>query len=181
MTMRYVILASAMLSMLTMRAQDSTWVHVSYTAYGCTWQMPGTPTMLDTLGVRMYSLELDSGMAIAVHFIEDVLPDTSMGSLYKAAFDVEGDTLRAMAQVMLAVSLGELLAIADTVVNGVPSLDLSFAVQEYEDAEPQLMHTRLYYWNRRFITFSVTAANRHASESALLAEGFRSTIHISAP
>lgn len=137
--------------------------------------------MLDTLGVRMYSLELDSGMAIAVHFIQDVLPDTAFGSLYQAAFDVEGDTLRAMAQVMLAVSFGELLAITDTVVNGVPSLDLSFAVQEHEEVVPQLMHARLYFWNRRFITFSVTAAYRDATEALLLAEGLRSTIQISAP
>ena len=137
--------------------------------------------MLDTLGVRMYSLELDSSMAIAVHFIKGVLPDTTFGSLYQAAFDVEGDTLRAMAQVMLAVSYGELLAIADTVVNGVPSLDLAFAVQEQEDAEPQLLHARLYYWNRRFITFSVTAPYRYGTEAALMAEDLRNTIQISAP
>ena len=142
--------------------------------------MPNTPTMLDTLGVRLYALELDSSMAIAVHFIQDVLPDTTLGSLYQSAFDVEGDTLRAMAQVMLAVSYGELLAIADTVVNGVPHLDLAFAVQEQEDAEPQLLHARLYYWNRRFITFSVTAAYRDATEVAMLAQELRSTIHISA-
>jgi len=181
MTMRHLILATAMLSMVTVRAQDSSWVHVSYPAYDCSWQMPGAPTMLDTLGVRMYSLELDSSMAIAVHFIQDVLPDTTLGSLYQAAFDVEGDTLRAMAQVMLAVSYGELLAIADTVVNGVAHLDLAFAVQEQEDAEPQLLHARLYYWNRRFITFSVTAPYRYGTEAALMAEDLRNTIQISAP
>jgi len=65
-------------------------------------------------------------------------------------------------------------------VNGVPSLDLAFAVQEQEDAEPQLLHARLYYWNQRLITFSVTATYRHAIEVAMLAEELRSTIHISA-
>ena len=179
--MRSILLAPSMLALFMASAQDSTWVHVSYPAYDCSWQMPDTPTMLDTLGVRMYSLELDSTMAITVHFIQDVLPDTTLGSLYQAAYDVEGDTLRAMAQVMLVLSYGELLAIADTVVNGVPSLDLSFAVQEHEEAEPQLIHARLYYWKQRFITFSVTAAYRDATEATLLAEGLRSTIQITAP
>lgn len=181
MTTRCFISLAACFALVMGRAQDSSWVELGYPAYGCTWQMPGQPTMVDTLGVRMYALELDSSLAITVHFIQEVLPDTSAGSLYQAAFDVEGDTLRAMAQVMLAISYGDLLAIADPVIQGVPYLDLSFGLQEHEEEEPRLVHTRLYYWNRRFITFSVTAAYRDATEAALLAEGLRSTIQIAAP
>ncbi len=85
--------------------------------------MPAPPTVVDTLGVRMYSLELDSSKAVSVHFMQGIMPDTISGSLFKAAFDVEGDTLRAMAQVMLAVSYGELLAISASVINDIPYLD----------------------------------------------------------
>jgi len=163
------------------RAQDSTWVSLSYPEFGCTWQMPAQPTILDTLNVRMYALELDSGMAITVHFIKDVVPDTTAGSLYQAAFDVEGDTLRAMAQVMLATSNGQLVAISDSIMNGVPFLDLSMAMQEHVEIEPQLMHLRLYCWKGRFSSFGVTAANRHSTALLSLAVALRTTISIVAP
>lgn len=181
MTMRHLILAAALLSMLSVRAQDSTWVHVSYPAYDCSWQMPDTPTMLDTLGVRMYALELDSSMAISVHFIQDVFPDTTLGSLYQAAFDVEGDTLRAMAQVMLAVSYGELLAIADTVASAIPALDLTIKLPVEGVLEHQVIQLRIMFYARRFMTFAVAGPETRSHDVVDLGNALHGTIHIYQP
>lgn len=181
MTMRHLILATAMLSMLTVRAQDSSWVHVSYPAYDCSWQMPGAPTMLDTLGVRMYSLELDSNMAIAVHFMQDVMPDTTLGSLYQAAFDVEGDTLRAMAQVMLFLTGSELLAITDTTIGEVSALDLTFGTPVEAEPVEQLTRFRIIFHERKFMTFTVTGPKFRSLDVIALGNALCDTIHIAEP
>lgn len=154
--MRRLIFSFMATASLACSAQDSTWVSLSYPEFGCSWQMPAQPTIPDTLNVRIYALELDSGMAITVHFIKDVLPDTSAGSLYQAAFDVEGDTLRAMAQVMLGVSQGELLAIADSATQGIPYLDIALALVQQEFNA--LLDFRLFYWKQRFISFCVSGS-----------------------
>lgn len=174
--MRHALMLFACAAALTCRAQDSTWVNLSYPEFGCSWQMPGQPTILDTLNVRMYALELDSGMAITLHFIKDVVPDTSSGSLYQAAFDVEGDTLRAMAQVMLGVSQGELLAISDSEIQGVPYLDILYERVDQEFSA--IMDVRLYYWKQRFISFGFSGSVAQGAAISSLASISKGQIQI---
>lgn len=178
--MRRLILLFAATASLACYAQDSTWVSLSYPEFDCSWQMPSQPTVLDTLNVRMYALELDSGMAITVHFIQDVVPDTSAGSLYQAAFDVEGDTLRAMAQVMLATSNGALLSIADT-SNGVwPALDMALGTL-HEPAQESLTVIRMYYYQRRFITAGLHVPKNRELEGLAMMSALRSTFQLLQP
>lgn len=178
--MRRLILLFTATASMACYAQDSSWVSLSYPEFGFAWQMPAQPTILDTLNVRMYALELDSGMAVTVHFIKDVLPDTSAGSLYQAAFDVEGDTLRAMAQVMLATANGALLSIADTSNGAWPALDMVFGIMQ-EPAEESLTIIRMYYYQRRFITAGLHVPKNRELEGLAIMSALRSTIQLLQP
>ncbi len=159
-------------------AQDSTWVPVSHPAAGCSWQMPGQPAMLDTLQVRMYALDLDSTLGVAVHFILDVSPDTLATGLFQAALDVEQDTLRAMAQVMLLVSGAELQAITDTTIGSIPALDLTMATPAGDGAEDQVTRLRLIYHDRRLMSFGVIAPKSRSLHAIALGNALHGTIQL---
>jgi hypothetical protein len=177
---RLAILVSCLLPIWSM-AQDSTWVPVYHPAAGCSWLMPGQPSMIDTLQVRMYSLEMDSTLGIAVHFVLGVSPDTAAAGIFKAAWEVEQDTLRAMAQVMLFVSGAELLAIADTTVGAVPALDLTMETSTEGEPEDQVTRLRLIYHDRRFMTFGVTAPKDRSLDVIALGNALHGTIQIDQP
>jgi hypothetical protein len=169
-----------LLPMLSM-AQDSTWVPVSHPAAGCSWLMPGEPSMFDTLQVRMYNLEVDSTLGITVHFILGVSPDTVSYGLFKAAWDVEHDTLRAMAQVLLFASGSELLSVTDTTLGVIPVLDLTMATPAEGEPEDQMTRLRLIYHHRRFMTFGVTAPKDRSLEVISLGNALHGTIAIDQP
>lgn len=162
-------------------AQDSTWVPVTYPAANCSWLMPGQPNLLDTLHVRMYSLEMDSTKSIAIHFVLEVLPDTSDGSLFDSAMAVEQDSLRAMAQVLLYVSGADLQAINDTSVGDVPALDMTYATPAASDPKGQVTRLRLIYHDRRFMTFAASAPKNRSTEVIALANAMCGTIQFDQP
>lgn len=179
--MRCHVAVIALLSGFLGQAQDSTWFDLSYPEFSCAWQMPAVPTVRDTLNVRVYALEVDSAMAVTAVFMKEVVPDTTSGSLYQAAFDVEDDTLRAMAQVMLQLTKGELMAIDDSTTNGVPYLNLVFSVQENEEEVATVIFSRMLYTHKRYMTFTIGCPQPQVTIGSALAEAVWSTISATTP
>lgn len=146
-------------------AQDSTWVLVSNSTAQCEWLLPQPPTILDTLNVEMYALSVDSTLGVTVHVIENAMPDTASLSLFGQALAVEGDTLRAMAHVMITASAARLLAISDTTIQTVPVLD--FAIGHPTDGlgKEEVSFLRLIYRDRKFLCFAVSAPEERTGDA----------------
>jgi len=158
--------------------QNNTWTTLSYPQAGCAWQMPSAPSYLDSLGVRMYSLELDTAVGITVHFVLDMAPDITADGPFMAAFDVEGDTLRAMAQLMLLTSGAELVAISDTLLGAVAVLDMVTSTPLDLDGNATISRLRLVYDHKRFMSFLVLGPSTRSSEIQSYAAGMNSSLNI---
>lgn len=163
-------------------AQPPAWEQVQYAPASCTVSFPGMPTYVDTLGVRMYSYEMDSTYALTAHFMRNVFTDPGPSSLMKSAMTVEQDSLRGIAQVLRSTTNAQVLAISDHKANGQrDALDITLRYPDMATNGTPLAYTRLVYEDGIFMAFTVSGWEADTTQLSLVRAQYFGSINIPAP
>jgi hypothetical protein len=145
--------------LLSVQAQTTNWVAINNPIDKYSFSLPGKPLMKDTLQVRFYSYQVDSLLSFQVHQLNnaELEPNVNRSQVLEAALQQSNnDTLRAMIRLMLSTSNADLLSIEDVLVSSKKGIEAGILYKETDTNNPSVSFIRLFYFNKRFISFNVS-------------------------
>ena len=139
------------------------WIEITNGYHGISFRSPLVVAKYDTLQTTYYAIKVDTSLSLQVHIFEGAQFGEGNELLNEALIDTEGDTLRAIAKIMLLVTNSELTSIEDvtSMTNNFEALDInglemSFYYKTLPSSEPYHTFIRYYLTNNRFYAFSLT-------------------------
>ena len=140
------------------------WIEIADDYHGISFLSPLGAAKYDTLQTTFYAIKVDTSLSLHVHVFEDAKFGNGNEILTEALQDSEGDTLRAIAKIMLLTTNSELTSIEDIVtsytsnlnINYVNGLEMSFYYKTLQSSQQYHTFIRYYLLNNRFYAFSLT-------------------------
>ena len=109
---------------------------------------------VDTLYTHLYAVEINEREALTVHVFENAKFDVSDPIFFEALTLENGDTLRAIARIIVLASYSEVVSINDVYTNGNRGLDVGI---RYNSPDfPFYSFIRYYLVNGSFVAFTWT-------------------------
>lgn len=150
----FVLLILGFLLLPTFSQND--WITVTDYSANIEFSMPETPIFADTLSTIMYSSAVDSTEALQVHIYKDMNFD-STDTLFNAAVTQEnGDTLRAIAKLILLSTNSEFISIEETFYNGKRGVILGIKYWNVIGGPSNTSYIKYFIENNNFIVFTWT-------------------------
>ena len=132
------------------------WVTIDIPDIPCSFDMPETPYSFDTLLTSLYSVAIDTTLALQVHVFDDARFDSINDIFQQALVQENNDTLRAMGAIMLLATNSELTSISDIQTDGYDGLEISFEYLSLASNYDYHSFVRFYLVDNYFVSFTVT-------------------------
>jgi hypothetical protein len=155
------ILVLLLLFLSTIFVKAQTWVPVTNSVSSYSFSLPGSPLVVDSMPLKFYAYKLDSLIAFQVHEMDNAVLDSTLNdenTVLRSAIDqTSGDTLRAIAKMILLISGADLLSVEDVnLSSGRKALDLGLQYSNLPPDGHKVTYIRLFYSKKVFLTFTVT-------------------------
>jgi len=153
------ILLLIFLSTTFVKAQ--TWVPVINTVSNYSFSLPSSPLVVDSMPLKFYAYKLDSLIAFQVHQMNNAVLDSTLNdenTVLRSAIDqTSGDTLRAIAKMIVLISGADLLSVEDvSLSSGRKALDIGIQFSNLPPDGHKVTYIRLFYSQKIFLTFTIT-------------------------
>jgi len=134
------------------------WVTIENEAVKVRFDLPSDPAIADSLHLTLYNGSVDSLLTLQVHVFDSAYLNTEEELLSVALQENEGDTLRAIAQLILFATNSELLNIEDINVNERNGLEMGINYLTLISDVPTFTFMRYFLFNNKFIVFSIAGS-----------------------
>lgn len=142
------------------------------------FSFPVTSWSIDTLGMTVYACEVDSLLALQVHYLRNA-SFNSNDPFFQQALSLENqDTLRAVARLLLLGTnsiASEVMSIQNRNING---LQLAVNYQSLATNQPFYSFIRYFLFNNKFIAFTVTCAESDLQRALSYRDIFFNSINL---
>jgi len=142
------------------------------------FSLPENAKMYDTLETKLYSSAIDTTEAMQVHIFEDARFSTSEPVFNEALRQENGDTLRAIAKLMLLITNSELTALEGIKTGKHRALEIGFVYKTLQTNYPYHTFVRYYMINNIFVSFSWTCSETKLQKGILNKNKFFNSIKI---
>lgn len=150
-------LSLIVLNLMTLTVFTQTW-HTVTTNAVVEFDMPDVPTLKDTLNTSFYYYPVDTLLSLQVQVFNDTEVSDTTGLFDAALQEMQGDTLRAMVGLMLSLSGHDLLSLDTVSYSGIPGLEVGISAENPDNSDYDIViFTKLFYYNRNFISFVATS------------------------
>jgi len=140
----------------TAKGQINEWVRVTDINTQTEFSMPANPQRVDTLSTTLYATPIDSTEALQVHIFNNAYFDSNNLLFSNALIQESGDTLRAVAKLMVLLSNSEVISMNEIYTNGHRGLELGIKYLTLQNNTPYSSFIRYYLDKNNFISFSWT-------------------------
>jgi hypothetical protein len=151
-----------LLSCIELKAQSGgylNWVHVNSARGDFSFKMPSQPNYIDSLRTLYYNLEVDSSMAMHVHYTDSAYLEHGNPFIDSLLAVADGDILRLFAKIMLMTTNAECTSVTNMFLkNGKKGLELG--MKQNAEGINVFSFSALFYTGKRFYAFTVSAEEK---------------------
>ena len=175
---KYIIGLMLLCSILQSHAQG--WIGITKTSPAYSYSMPATPTIKDTLNVRLAYLQTDSLAVFEVMEFQNTPLDSANVAFDSALTSTSGDTLLAIAQTMAAANNATILSSqAITTFSDYKGLEIYMQYNDSISGETAHVYSRFFYNARTLIVFTITGTQANNTQLVSDKNQFFSSINMS--
>jgi len=132
------------------------WIIFNDTVVGVEFSLPTNTMRYDTLLTILYAAAIDSTEAVQVHIFKDATFSNSEPIFNEALIQEDGDTLRAIAKLILLASNSEITELFDVFTNGIRGLEMGLTYNTLQTDTAYHSFVRYYLIDGNFISFTCT-------------------------
>lgn len=156
---------------------DTNWVQLNNFNPDFNFKLPNNPLILDTINIESFFFKVDSTLGLQVHFIDSISFDSSNLIFTTSLIQSNYDTLRAIGKILLLISNGTLTSISDIYINNHKGLEIGFSYDELSTLEREYSFNRVFLFDDKFLTFSITGIETDLQRLLLYKEIFFNSIN----
>lgn len=134
------------------------WVSVTDTTLRVQFDLPVAPTLVDSLHTTQYFGGVDTLLTIQVFVFDSAYFDAGDVLLQTALQQNAGDTLRAIAQLLLFATNSELVSINDLMINGRNGLEVGINYLTLTTEVPTLTFIQYFLFDNKLALFSIAGS-----------------------
>ncbi|MEO6833556.1 MAG: hypothetical protein ABI378_13235 [Chitinophagaceae bacterium] len=134
------------------------WSAYNDTAAKINFGLPVAAISVDSLHTRFYAGIVDSLLAIQVHIFDSAYVNSSEGLFGGALTQESGDTLRAIAKLILFATKIDLLSLSNITVDSNNGIEIGLDYKTLQSDIPTLTFIRYFLLNHNFIVFTITGS-----------------------
>lgn len=158
---------------------SQTWVTIAKTAPAYSYSLPALPSIIDSMNIRIASLQTDSLAVFQVLEFKETPLDSSNTAFETALTATSGDTLLALAQ---SVATGNNATIinsqAITTFTSYKGLEVSMQYNDPLEGETVLAYTRFFFNAHTLIAFTIVGTESNYSVLAANKSQFFNSINM---
>lgn len=155
------------------------WVTIAKTGPAYSYSMPQAPTILDTMNVRVASLQTDSIAAFEVLEFKETPLDSNNTAFQAALTSAGGDTLQALAQLITAGNNATIThSAAISTFESYKGLEIAIQYNSTLESETVLAYTRFFFNAHTLIAFMVVGTESNYTQLASDKNQFFSSINM---
>ncbi|HAH59317.1 MAG TPA: hypothetical protein DCL86_14320 [Bacteroidales bacterium] len=132
------------------------WTLYNDSDVGVEFSLPTNTIRYDTLFTILYAAAIDSIEAVQVHIFKDATFSNSEPIFNEALIQEDGDTLRAIAKLILLASNSEITELFEVFTNGIRGLEMGLTYKALQTDAPYHSFVRYYLIDGNFISFTCT-------------------------
>ena len=163
---------------LSFQGHAQNWVITNDIINGLEFSTPIAPVFYDTLNTSLYTVTLDSLLALQVHIFTDAQFNVSDTIFNEVLRQEENDTLRAIAKMILLVTNSEATEVQSVSTDSINGLEIGISYKTLASNTPFFSFIQYYLHNSKFISFSATGAERDIERLVLTKNYFFESIKI---
>lgn len=156
---------------------DTNWVLLNNYNPNFSFKLPDNPQFLDTVNIESYFFKVDSTLGIQVHFLDSISLDSTSEIFTIALAQTNFDTLRTIGKILLLLSNGTLTSISDLNIDNHKGLEIGFSYNEVTASEKEYSFNRIFLFDNKFLTFTVTGIETDLERLILYKETFFNSIN----
>lgn len=141
----------------SLQGAAQSWTGHSELLAGVTFDLPDGAQVYDSLHIRMYAVSVDSILGLQVHLFDSAYFNEG-NELLEEALAQEGDTLRAIASLMLLATNSELVELEEVDVSGRNGLDVGLDYLTLASNIPTLTFCRYFLYDGKFLAFIISGS-----------------------
>lgn len=153
-----IIICSIFLTSNTKLFAQAVWVTVDNAATHARFDLPTNPAIVDSLHLTLYNGSVDSLLSLQVHVFDSAYLNTEEQLLSTALQENEGDTLRAIAHLIIFATNSEILSIENITVDEKNGLEIGINYLTLVSDIPTFTFMRYFLFNGKFIVFSIAGS-----------------------
>lgn len=154
--MKNILVILLLISTIIIKAQTLNWVRIIDSQTQTEFSMPENPMHIDTLSTVLYSTSIDSTEALQVHIFDNASFNSNDPIFSNALIQENGDTLRAIAKVLVLFSNSEIISLNEIYTNGHRGMILGIKYLTLQSNLPSSSFIKYYFENNKFISFTWT-------------------------
>ncbi|HRH03424.1 MAG TPA: hypothetical protein PLN13_09235 [Bacteroidia bacterium] len=156
---------------------DTNWVQLNNYNPDFNFKLPNNPLILDTINIESFFFKVDSTLGLQVHFIDSISFDSSSLIFTTALTQTNYDTLRTIGKILLLISNGTLTSISDILIDNHRGLEIGFSYDELSTLEREYSFNRIFLYDDKFLTFSITGIETDLQRLLIYKEIFFNSIN----
>lgn len=179
MTKRIILISTLIGLVMNIFSQiPANWTTISDESTGVEFSSPSNTVRYDSLLTTLYAAAIDSTQAVQVHIFKGASFSNSEPVFNEALIQEEGDTLRAIAKLMLLASNSEITEIIEVFTNGVRGLEMGLTYKTLQTDIPYHSFVRYYLIEGNFISFTWTGKQTNLKSGITTKTDFFNSINI---